>query len=156
MQVLYDLRLRRSAATLSSSIPLITLSWQQWRTLCSHRTSPQPSPYMLTRTPCSHGGAKTVHHLDQRPSLARTNGPALDQRWTSDGTRRDYVRLGMKIPGKKLKMQDLETGLFHTAVPAVTFDGVLSMEVVGVPRTSTHWMGLNTTPTCDCWYLDQN
>ena len=30
--------------------------------------------------------------------------------------------------------------------PAVTFDGVLSMEEVGVPRTSTHWMGLNTTP----------
>ena len=26
-----------------------------------------------------------------------------------------------------------------------SFEGVLSMEVVGVPRTFTHWMGLNTT-----------
>ena len=29
--------------------------------------------------------------------------------------------------------------------------GVLNLEVVGVPRTSTHWMGPNTTPSCDSY-----
>ena len=23
-----------------------------------------------------------------------------------------------------------------------------------MPRTSTHWMGLNTTPSCDSWSLE--
>ena len=31
--------------------------------------------------------------------------------------------------------------------------GVLSMEVRGAPVTSTHWKGLNTTPTCDPWNM---
>ena len=27
------------------------------------------------------------------------------------------------------------------------------LEEVGVPSYSTHWMGLNTTPTCDSWQV---
>ena len=28
-----------------------------------------------------------------------------------------------------------------------------TLEVVGVPSYSTHWLGPNTTPTCDPWVL---
>ena len=75
-----------------------------------------------------------------RPQKKRVNGP-----WVVDGfCHVNSIEDGFWVKDSSRMSQDLNSRSHVRR-------GAERTEDVGVPRTSTHWMGLKTTPSCDSW-----